>query len=260
MTTEAGTHTRPKQWWAPVWKGLVVDAEAKHCRKMKTAVWLYLYFLLNAKRGTGVLRRKIKTVSQDMGVSRDTVVRWLNTLRRHGYVATLNNGRCLTVQVKNWKPLKSAQTRQQKGGLSDTGSWIHAAPHPSQRSPIADYSGRKPPVSAPPKERMINKLLDNETHAAQYATAHGPAERAFKPIGSCAHQTLLAWELARAFDDPAGINVYRSYCRQYPEEIVRKALAEVREATPTTTKQGRIALFTHLLLHYAKGTTEDSGG
>ena len=52
-----------------MWKGLVVDAEAKHYRKMKNAVWLYLYLLLNANRGTGVLMRKTKTISADMGVT-----------------------------------------------------------------------------------------------------------------------------------------------------------------------------------------------
>ena len=39
-----------KQWWAPVWKGLVMDSEAKHYRAMKNAVWLYVYCLLGANR------------------------------------------------------------------------------------------------------------------------------------------------------------------------------------------------------------------
>ena len=48
---------KQKQWWAPVWKGLVMDMEAKHYRKMKNAVWLYLYLLLNANRRTALLMR-----------------------------------------------------------------------------------------------------------------------------------------------------------------------------------------------------------
>jgi hypothetical protein len=39
-----------KQWWASVWKGLVMDAQAKHYRKMKHAVWLYLYLLVSGSR------------------------------------------------------------------------------------------------------------------------------------------------------------------------------------------------------------------
>ena len=49
-----------------------MDAEARHYRKMKNAIWLYLYLLLNANRKTGVLMRNIETVSRDMGVPRDT--------------------------------------------------------------------------------------------------------------------------------------------------------------------------------------------
>jgi hypothetical protein len=47
MTVEAIGGGRPtgiansrheKQWWAPVWKGLVMDAQAKHYRRMKNAL------------------------------------------------------------------------------------------------------------------------------------------------------------------------------------------------------------------------------
>lgn len=82
-----------------------MDAEARHYRKMKNAIWLYLYLLLNANRKTGVLMRNIETVSRDMGVPRDTTVRWLNVLRTNGYTETVNNGHSLTIQVTRWKPL-----------------------------------------------------------------------------------------------------------------------------------------------------------
>lgn len=94
-----------KQWWAPVWRGLVVDAEARHYRRMKNAVWLYLYLLIHANRRTGVLMRKIRTIGDDMGVNRDSVIRWLNVLRQQGYIATVNTGRYLAIEISNWKPL-----------------------------------------------------------------------------------------------------------------------------------------------------------
>src|SRR5262245_23673763 len=104
-----------KQWWAPVWKGLVMDAQGKHYRKMKNALWLYLYLLLNANRKTGLLMRKIKTLSNDMGVSRDTALRWLNVLRKGGYIETVNTGRSLTIQVTRWKALAGVgKTQPQK--------------------------------------------------------------------------------------------------------------------------------------------------
>ncbi len=73
-----------KQWWAPVWLGLVADCQAKHYRKMKSAVWLYLYLVLHANRATGVLLRKINTICSDTGLPRDTIIRWLALLRREG--------------------------------------------------------------------------------------------------------------------------------------------------------------------------------
>ncbi len=249
------------QWWAPVWKGLVMDTEAKHYRKMKNAVWLYLYLLLNARRGAGVLMRKTRTISRDMGVSRDNVLRWLNVLREEGYIATQNTGRYLTIQVQNWKPLtRRTETRPQMSGSSDTSSWKYPTPSRPRVPPFPDHSGPKPGASGPPNKREINKLLNNETQdTMQHATAHDPGDRAFKTIGSCAHQELLAWELAKALDDPAGIGRYRSCCRRYPEELLRKVLSEVNQAAATRTKEARLILFNHLLQHYAQGTTENPG-
>ena len=96
-----------KQWWAPVWKGLVMDPEAKHYHTMKNAVWLYLYLLLNANRRTGLLKRKIETVGRDMGVTRDTTLRWFKALREGGYIETSNTGRSLTIQVTRWTSRRS---------------------------------------------------------------------------------------------------------------------------------------------------------
>lgn len=111
-----------KQWWAPVWTGLVIDQEARHYRRMKNAVWLYLYLLLNANRKSGFLVRKIRTIGLDMGVNRDTVLRWLNILRKEGYIVTVNTGRCLLIQIKKWKALpdvrKSPYQRWQRPNLT----------------------------------------------------------------------------------------------------------------------------------------------
>ena len=98
-----------KQWWAPVWTGLVMDREAKHLKKIKSAVWLYLYLVLNANRSSGFLMRKIRTISTDMGISRSTITGWLNVLRKHGYIATQNTGRCLLIQIQRWKTLKATR-------------------------------------------------------------------------------------------------------------------------------------------------------
>ena len=86
-------------------RGLVVDARAQHYRKMKGAVWLFMYLLLHADRKTGELRRKHATISHDMGITARTIRRWLERLCRHGYVTVTHTGRALVIHIQKWKPL-----------------------------------------------------------------------------------------------------------------------------------------------------------
>ncbi len=90
-------------WWAPLWKGLVWDEQAKHYQKMKSAIWLFLYFILCADRRTGSVARKIRTISSHTGFGKEKILRWMNLLRKNGYIETENNGRCLLIQIKNWR-------------------------------------------------------------------------------------------------------------------------------------------------------------
>ena len=106
-------------WWAPVWRGLVVDQDAKHYRRMKSAVWLFLHFILHAERRTGKLSRKTETIAREMGVSPKTIQRWLKTLKDQGYIQTKSNGRCLEIGIKLWK---NTQDRPKPGGQCD-GIW-----------------------------------------------------------------------------------------------------------------------------------------
>ena len=96
-----------KDWWAPVWKGLVWDSQAKHYQKMKSALWLFLYFILCADRRTGSLVRKIRTISSHTGFDKRKILRWMNVLRKSGYIETGNTGRSLLIQIKNWRKLST---------------------------------------------------------------------------------------------------------------------------------------------------------
>lgn len=119
-----------KQWWAPVWTGLVIDPKGIHCRRMKNAIWLWLYCVLNANRSSGVLFRKIDTIATDMGVTRDTVIRWLALLRDGGYVETRNTGRYLILRVQMWKTLDGrAKVSLQVSGNRDTRDWESTTSH-----------------------------------------------------------------------------------------------------------------------------------
>lgn len=250
-----------KQWWAPVWKGLVMDADAKHYRKMKNAVWLYLYLLVNANRATGVLMRKIKTIDADMGITRDTTMRWLGILRKEGYIATVNTGRYLTIQVKNWKPVsKYKHTQQQKTDCANSSGWKDPTPAQARVPPESVHWKPETGIYVPANNRNINIVLNNETQIMQHAIRHGPDNRGFTSIGLCARQEFLALDLAEALNDLDGIGRYRCYCRKYPEELLRTVLSEVNKTPAIRIKKSRAALFNYLLQHYAKRTTENPGG
>jgi hypothetical protein len=247
-----------KQWWAPVWKGLVMDVEAKHYRMMKNAVWLYLYLLLNANRKTGTLMRKIGTVSKDMGVTRDTVLRWLKVLRSGGYIETVNTGRSLTIQVTRWKALAGVgKTRLQKSERSDFRYGKNPSPRQValQALPLPIRAG--PGSGAVGNETKMKKNIINDLRGGG---ANQRAEPGFTDIGADVRRELLAQELANGLDDAPGINLYRSYAAKYPEWLLRKVLAEVEALPQERMTKGRGALFNYLVQHYAKGATENPGG
>jgi hypothetical protein len=246
-----------KQWWAPVWKGLVMDSQARHCRTMKNAVWLYLYFLLSANRRTGLLKRKIDTVSRDMGIPRDAALRWLRVLRQGGYVETVNTGRSLTIRVTRWKPLAGVgRTQLQKSDVSN----VSSGKYPTSRQaslpgiPLRIGAVRGFSVAANETKMEINIIND-----LRGGIAKQPRARGFAAIGAGGQPELLAQELAKELDDAAGINLYRSYAAKYPEWLLRKALAEIMALRPERITKSRGALFNYLVQHYAKGDTENPG-
>jgi hypothetical protein len=91
-------------WWAAVWRGLVIDAEAKHISKLGQAVWLYLYCILHADRKTGILTRRLSTIALDMHVPLRTVRRWLSVLRNNDYVKVQQTAHSLVIHICRWKP------------------------------------------------------------------------------------------------------------------------------------------------------------
>jgi len=95
----------PKSWWAPVWRGLVVDPDGKHVRRLGTALALHLYLIIHADRPSGRLVRKHATVARDMGVPIRTVRAWMGKLRSHGYIRTTRTGHALVIDILNWRPV-----------------------------------------------------------------------------------------------------------------------------------------------------------
>src|SRR5206468_12084 len=121
------------------------------------------YFLLNANRRSGLLMRKIETICNTMGITRDTAQRWLRILRQGGYIKTVNTGRSLTIQVTRWKPLAGAgRSRYPMPGIPN----ISHEKYPTSRmGPIAvpPLGYKAAPVGAPPgNDTIMKKIITND--------------------------------------------------------------------------------------------------
>jgi Helix-turn-helix domain len=104
-TTIQSTETAQKSWWIHVWCGLVVDKTSKHQKAIRQAIWLYLYLLLASNWKTGILYRRISTITSETGFNRRSVHRWISILREKGYIETRSTGRALQISISKWKPI-----------------------------------------------------------------------------------------------------------------------------------------------------------
>jgi hypothetical protein len=102
-----------KSWWSPIWRGLIVDPEAKHYRQIRSALWLFLYLILHADRKTGELHRRYDTISRDLGIPKRTVRRWLALLDQAGYVEIGRTRRspAFSIRVRRWKAFDSPRSQ-----------------------------------------------------------------------------------------------------------------------------------------------------
>lgn len=242
---------REKQWWAPVWKGLVMDQNAIHCRNMKSSVWLFLYILLSADRITGSMKKKMKTISLDMGIKERTVRAWLRILKQAGYLEIKNSGHCLSITVKKWKSLSHLPDSARQ---SDKTTSVRVAEFCKSESSLkgqksACLSQKTPVVPLPNDISITRAILTNDIDGNNYSLSNGYVTKRFNPQ---TREELLALDLATSLDDIKGIALYLSYSRKYPEHLLRRIMSEVRAIPDNKIKKGRGALFNHLVKQYAK--------
>lgn len=96
-----------KSWWAPIWRGLVVDPKAKHYRNMRSALWLFIYLVVHANRKTGQLSRRYETIVRETGINKRTIRHWLSVLQKSGYIEVERPGRAVAahIRLQKWKPI-----------------------------------------------------------------------------------------------------------------------------------------------------------
>jgi len=95
-----------KSWWAPVWKGLVVDSKGQHIQKMGQALWLFIYLICHADRDEGYLDRRYETIMEDMGITNSTARNWMRRLKRRKYIQVTRRPYSLYIEICNWRSIK----------------------------------------------------------------------------------------------------------------------------------------------------------
>ena len=100
-------------WWFPLWKGLVVDSNAKHRIGMGPSVWLYLYLLLSVNRKNGSLSKRQKDMANDLGFSVRTIQKHLFRLKKNGYITIEKQVKMPKIQITKWKLFNRSNTNDQ---------------------------------------------------------------------------------------------------------------------------------------------------
>ena len=114
----AATPPQQKRWWRAVWRGLVVDSDAKHYRAIGSALWLFIYLVIHANPKSGSLNRKYQTIAGEMGISPRTIRLWLTRLMQQGYVTVTRTGRSQIIHISKWKNASAHQSEAQIRPLS----------------------------------------------------------------------------------------------------------------------------------------------
>ena len=82
--------------------------------------------------------------------------------------------------------------------------------------------------------------------------------KSFKEFKPKTREELIASDLAKGLNDRKSLPFYLSVVRQYPEQILRKLLGDVREIPSEKIKKSRAALFNYLLQQYAKRNSKNN--
>ncbi len=238
-----------RDWWAPVWQGLVLDREGRHYRQMGSAIWLFAYFILCADRQTGSLRRKMVTISRQMGVKTRTVRAWLRILRQVGYIETVNSGRSLLIKIRKWKTYPRWQNSAYQSDIILPGRVAESCQAEVRRK------GR------------ISAELSQKSAAAKNANDITLNKYIFKNVNvgvdkeAVDEENASALEICQAFRDEDNLPLYQSYVGRYPKDLIQKAYQEAIKLPANKIKKTRGAFFTYLVKHYAqeKNNHQDHG-
>src|SRR6266851_4800946 len=240
-----------KAWWRPVWRGLVVDAEGKHVRQLKSALPLYLYFILHADRHSGVVVRKMATIATDMGMSRWTVRAWMRRLIQKGYITARRTGRATVVKIERYQRLGHGVPNPI--GTELPIKWASTVQNVTDSPQKAEQSSGSLYQSGRANKSIHTRVLQQEERGL---VRIAPTTRR-TPMSEKTSKDLLAQDLTDGLEDPGGLARYRDLAGHYPEELLYRLLSEARAIPQDQIRQSRAAVFRYLLNQHHHGRTEN---
>jgi biotin operon repressor len=171
-----------------------------------------------------------KYIARRLGYSRATISRTLKLLERNGLIKIVRRNRYHCIYHLLKVRCKAGETQMSNRRNSDV---KHANTNNNKLT------------------RNINNIDDENKNFSNFNPHKG-----FKPKS---REELLALDLAKDLSDPKGVPLYLSYAQKYPEPLLRKFLAEVKEIPLPKIRKGRAALFNYLIKKYARKAAQDSG-
>jgi len=200
-----------------------------HSRCLKAsgiAVYNALASFTNSKTQTCFPTQR--AIAELVGISKRTVIRRIKELQKLGLIdVEKRSGRCL------YRLLKPKVTEKTQG--SDKKDTREVTPLHTNNNYIT---------------RNINNIVNGDKRIFNFKAFF----KGFKPK---TREELLALDIARELNDLKSLPVYLSYARKYPEFLLRKLLAEVKDMPLNKIKKGRAALFNYLVKKYASKNSKN---
>jgi len=170
-------------------------------------------------------------IAKNLGCSRGSVSRGLKVLRDYNLIAVEIKSRYVRIYY-----------------LLDIGSsmQLHHVSSPATNDVQKAYINNKRII----KEKNVNvsdSIQNSQKEEDDFIQTLVPQNR----------EELLAKDIAEGLNDYPHIQLYLEYAYRFPENILRKVLAEVRQKPIHKIKRSRGALYTYLINKYGQGKIPD---
>lgn len=170
-----------------------------------------------------------KTIAELIGMSKRTVIRRIRQLKELGLIGVEKKGNRSVYHL-----LRPKVTKETQGG---------------------DKKDTQEVTLGNTNKNYLTRINNNNIDNLNFHFLKSKAFKGFKPE---TREELLALDIAKELNDLKSFPVYLSYTKKYPESLLRKLLAEVKEVKPEKIKKGRAALFNYLIKKHAQRASKNN--